>query len=216
MITQELEVLDLNRAQAREIQRLLSEIGYYKGEIDGISGKNTAAAWADFKADQWLTKTETIGPASYNLLKEQFKTSSSLSKKVIDWSDFDSKISEFFTVGEVALHQKDRLPKDPKHRENAIKLAVKLDAIRKWWDSPIIVTSWYRPPHVERAIRGSFANHPFGFAADIKPSNGSIWDFQRRFESEWYNSGKWVGGFGRGAKKGFIHLDLRHRRSWNY
>lgn len=211
MTTIELPILSLNKAQATDIQQRLKNLGYYKGEVDGISGKNTAAAWADFKADQWQGKTEFIGPASYQLLLKESKEN-----PPINWKDFNSKISKYFTVGEVALHQTDRLPTNPTHQANAVKLALKLDEVREWWGSPLTVNSWYRPPRVERRIGGSFANHPFGFAADIRPSNGSIWDFQRRFEKEWYNTGKWNGGFGRGAVRGFCHFDLRSRRAWNY
>jgi uncharacterized protein YcbK (DUF882 family) len=97
-----------------------------------------------------------------------------------------------------------------------LKLAKELDKVREWWGSGLRVTSWYRPPHAESAAKGSFANHPYGFAVDIAPVNGSVQELQRRFEAEWYRTGKWKGGFGRGAKKGFIHLDLRNRRIWDY
>lgn len=214
MITIELPILSLNKEQATDVQKRLKDLDYYKREVDGISGKNTAAAWADFKADNWLGKTELIGPASYRLLVGLSKKAPAASS--INWKDFNSKVSKYFTVGEVALHQQDRLPTNPTHQANAVKLAIKLDAVRDWWGSSLLVTSWYRPPHVERRVGGSFANHPYGYAVDIYPAKGSIWDFQRRFEQEWYNTGKWQGGFGRGAKKGFLHLDTRSRRIWDY
>lgn len=211
MITIELPILELNKEQTKEVQQRLKDLGYYHIDVDGIPGKNTAAAWADFKADNWQGKTEFIGPASYSLLVKKSKQN-----PAIDWKNFDSKISKYFTVREVAIGQRDRLPTNTTHQANAIKLALKLDEVRDWWGSPLLVNSWYRPPHVERRIGGSFANHPFGYAADIRPAQGSIWEFQKRFETEWYNTGKWQGGFGRGAQKSFIHLDTRNRRVWNY
>ena len=85
--------------------------------------------------------------------------------------------------------------------------------MREAWGHPLGVTSWYRPPNVEREVKGSGANHPFGFAADIYPlGGGDIWAFQKWADKWW---GK-RGGLGYGAKKGFVHVDLRHYRRWNY
>ena len=137
----------------------------------------------------------------------------------VEWDNWSSPVSKYFTAGEVALHQRDRIPNSKSIKQNVIKIARKLDQIREWWGSPLLVNSWNRPPHVERRIGGSGANHPFGYAVDIRPQNGSVWDLQARFEQEWFNAGKWKGGFGRGANKGFIHLDLRlpeSPRKWNY
>jgi len=134
----------------------------------------------------------------------------------IDWTDFSQPVSRYFTVGEVSLYQRNRIVRQAPIQQNAVKIARYLDKIREWWGSPLLVNSWYRPPDVERAVGGSGANHPYGFAGDIRPQHGSIWDFQQRFENEWYNAGKWNGGFGRGARRGFIHLDLRHKRVWSY
>jgi N-acetylmuramoyl-L-alanine amidase len=137
----------------------------------------------------------------------------------VDWHDWSSPVSCYFNVGEVTLCQTRRIPTDSNHRQNVIELARRLDEVRKWWGSALLVNSWYRPPAVEREVGGSGANHPFGFAVDLRPARGSVWELQLRFEQEWYNAGKWQGGFGRGANKGFIHLDLNSklgRRVWNY
>lgn len=214
MINQEIKIVDLDTNQAKEIQKMLQALDYYHDSIDGIPGKNTAHAWAEFKADQWQSKTNYIGPGSYQLLLQEFKEAKP--RVAINWYNFDCKISKYFTVGEVALRQNERIPTNPQHQANAIKMALKLDEIREWWGSPLLVNSWYRPPHVERRVGGSGANHPFGYAVDFRPAQGSVWTLQRRFEDEWYNTGKWQGGFGRGAKKNFLHLDLRHRRIWDY
>lgn len=137
----------------------------------------------------------------------------------VQWDNFSSPVSRYFNVGEVSLRQRERIVTDPTHQQNVIRIARKLDEVREWWGSALLVNSWYRPPHVERRVRGSGTNHPFGFAVDLRPAQGSISDLQSRFEREWYNAGKWNGGFGRGANKGFIHLDLNSRlgkRIWNY
>ena len=198
-------------AEIRDLQTKLKALDYYDGMVDGVMGKNTANAWADFKTDHWLGDTDKVGPASLDLLADE-----AAKKPVVNWKDFNSKVSKYFTVGEVALMQGDRIPKDSKHQANVLRLAAELDKVREWWGSPLVVTSWYRPPHVEKAVGGSGYSHPFGLAADIKPAKGSVVDFQNRFKAEWFDRRLWPGGFGLGAKKGFIHLDLKNRRIWDY
>ncbi len=134
----------------------------------------------------------------------------------VNWKDWSSPVSRYFNVGEVTRQDWERIPTDATYQQNIIKIARCLDEVRQWWGSPLYVNSWYRPPHIERLVGGTGANHPFGFAVDFRPAKGSIWDLQHRFEREWYNTGKWNGGFGRGANRGFIHLDLRHQRIWDY
>ncbi|NEP47243.1 MAG: peptidase M15, partial [Okeania sp. SIO2H7] len=94
--------------------------------------------------------------------------------------------------------------------------ARKMDDIREWWGGPLGVNSWYRPWHVNTRIGSRAPNHPNGYGIDFRPLNGSVWEMQKRFQEEWYNAGKWNGGFGLGARKGFVHLDLRGKRVWNY
>lgn len=201
----------LTRSEAIDVQTKLQTLGYYNDTVDGQVGKNTANAWAKFKKANWLGETDMIGASSYDLLTKEAKKNPG-----INWKDFNCKISKYFTVGEVSLHQNERIVTNKQHQSNAIKLANELDKIREWWGSGLIVTSWYRPPAVEKRIGGSGYSHPYGLAVDFKPASGSVWDLQRRFEKEWYNTGKWKGGFGRGAKKGFIHCDLRDKRCWDY
>lgn len=135
----------------------------------------------------------------------------------VNWSDWSQPVSKYFTVGEVTLRSRERIPTQTEIKKNIIKIARKMDEIREWWDAPLAVNSWNRPWAVNTRIGSRAPNHPGGYAVDFRPlKGGSVWDLQKRFEDEWYNTGKWQGGFGRGAKKGFIHIDLRGRRIWNY
>ena len=134
----------------------------------------------------------------------------------VNWQDWRSPVSKYFTVGEVTLRQRDRIPKDPQVKKNIIRVARDMDEIRDWWGGPLGINSWYRPWHVNARIGSRAPNHPSGSGVDFRPLGGWIWEMQKRFESEWYNKGRWQGGFGRGAKKGFVHIDLRHKRAWNY
>jgi uncharacterized protein YcbK (DUF882 family) len=122
----------------------------------------------------------------------------------INWTDNDQKISKYFTVGEVTRGDNRRVPKDPEHIENILRLARELDRIREEWGSGIAVTSWYRPEVVNRAVGGARnSQHLTGSAADLKPVNGELLKFQK-----WLDK-RWTGALGYGAKKGFVHVDLR-------
>ena len=134
----------------------------------------------------------------------------------VNWNDWTAPVSKYFTVGEVTNMSRERIPTATDIKKNIIAIARKMDEIREWWDGPLGVNSWYRPWHVNTRIGSRAPNHPGGYAVDFRPLDGSVWDLQKRFEEEWYNAGKWNGGFGRGAKKGFIHIDLRGKRIWNY
>lgn len=134
----------------------------------------------------------------------------------VNWSDWNAPVSKYFNVGEVALRDRERIPTQTQIKQNVIAIAREMDAIRDWWGGPMAVTSWYRPWAVNTRIGSRAPNHPGGYAVDFRPSKGSVWELEKRFKSEWYDTGKWKGGFGLGAKKGFIHLDLRHKRIWNY
>lgn len=53
---------------------------------------------------------------------------------------------------------------------NVVVAARKLDVVRELLACPIIVTSWYRSPRVNRALKGSATGHPTGFCIDFKTS----------------------------------------------
>ena len=132
----------------------------------------------------------------------------------INWSDPKQKISKYFTVGEVTQGDRRRVPSDPTVIKNILALAHELDKIREAWGKPIGVTSWYRPRAINRAVGGvQDSQHINGGAADIYPIGGDIFAFQKWLDSRWNRA------LGYGAKKGFVHVDLRapgQRIRWNY
>jgi len=132
-----------------------------------------------------------------------------VSNSAIDWKNPSVKISDFFSVGEVTKGDLRRIPVSAEIEQNILKLAFELDRVREEWGSGIVVTSWYRPIAVNRAVGGaSNSQHIFGRAADIKPVNGDLLRFQG-----WLDQG-WFGALGYGAKKGFVHLDMRNGKGW--
>lgn len=131
---------------------------------------------------------------------------------MINWNDPKAKISKYFTVEEVTRRDPRRIPTDPSVINNILRLAKELDKIREEWGQPISTTSWYRPADVNRQVGGARnSQHINGSAADILPLTSDIFTFQKWLDSRW----KFALGYG--AKKGFVHVDLRPGRiRWNY
>lgn len=68
MITDTIEVSKLNKQQLIDIQTKLKKLSYYRDNIDGIFGKNTSNAFAQWKRDNYLSDTALIGVSSYKQL----------------------------------------------------------------------------------------------------------------------------------------------------
>jgi putative chitinase len=129
---------------------------------------------------------------------------------IIDWKNFNQKISEYFTVGEVTNRDMRRIPRDLTVINNIYRLSTELDKIRKEWGKPIGVTSWYRPPAINREVDGAYnSQHLNGSAVDIYDMSGEDLKFEEFLDQDW------GGGLGYGASSGlgFTHLDLREG-SW--
>ncbi|MEM9214918.1 MAG: D-Ala-D-Ala carboxypeptidase family metallohydrolase [Cyanobacteria bacterium P01_F01_bin.150] len=175
--------------------------GHFKIELDHGGG-----TWYIF-AEHWQLPWQVF-------VKEPLQTVPEWNE--VDWTDWNAAVSKYFTVGEVTNMSRERIPTATEIKKNIIAIARHMDDIREWWNGPLAVNSWYRPWHVNARIGSRAPNHPNGYGIDFRPLGGSVWELQKRFQNEWYNTGKWNGGFGLGASKGFIHLDLRNKRIWNY
>ena len=204
-IERDTRLKDLSKSQLRNVQEALNGKGF-PCVVDGLYGNETRKAFAAWKRSIHLGLPEIIGVESSAIL---FKP-----RIEPDWGNWSSKVSEFFTVGEVSKNSRERIVYNSVHQANVLRLAAELDKIRKAWGSGIGVTSWYRPIPVNRRIGSSDrSQHVTGCAADIYPLNGGIWRFQN-----WLDKKMWsTRALGYGAKRGFVHLDLRNGRiRWNY
>lgn len=128
----------------------------------------------------------------------------------IDWDNNNCKVSKYFTVGEVTQYDARRTPKGDVI-PRVLELASHLDEIREAWGHPVGVTSWYRPPEVNREVGGSqYSQHMQGWAADIYPvTGGTTFDFQTWLDPQWGDA------LGYGSHRGFVHIDLREGLGFN-
>jgi hypothetical protein len=113
-----------------------------------------------------------------------------------------------------ALKSGERMPANKQVVLNIIKLAKDLDKFREYLgDKPMKVTSWYRPPAVNRAVGGSSKSaHLEGYAVDIYVPGMNIYELQKKAVTYWKH-----GGVGLGAKKGFVHIASDGwYRVWDY
>jgi Peptidase M15 len=92
---------------------------------------------------------------------------------------------------------------------NIIKLAYKLDEIRVLFgDRPITITSWLRPPGVNREVGGvPNSQHLLGWAADIQIEGLDPHDVAAKLQKTW------AGGLG--DSSAFTHVDLRQLLGWS-
>lgn len=93
-------------------------------------------------------------------------------------------INEFLR-SETALKKRiDNTPTSWEVIENLLDLAFFLDGIRQAWGSGIIVTSGFRSILLNKAVGGvEGSQHIYGLAADIKPANGKMAEFEAFLKS---------------------------------
>lgn len=182
----------------------------------GFRGMTTPASWLNFTPDHLDRVQEVAGEASIERFARLWRN-----KQVIDWNDMSCKISTYFTVGENLRYDVRRIPTSQAIRNNIIEMCNELDKVRVAYGSAIIITSGYRDPATNSRVGGvSNSMHLTGLAVDIKPAQGNIYTFQKWIDERWY------GRLGYGAKRGFVHLDMKNNKGymsggskgtrWNY
>lgn len=189
------------------------KIGYETGESIEVVATDEIPA----DSHQWVTLKESgerwaiYGP-HWIIGTDQAEEPSSAEE--IDWSNFNAKVSDYLTVGEILQWDLRRRPQVGSEAEkNIIAIAAEFDLIREAWGGPIGVTSAYRPEPINRevgGVPGSF--HVKGQALDIFPIQESCAVFHK------WLSRRWSGGLGDGCYRGFVHIDTRdggkfHRRA---
>lgn len=134
-------------------------------------------------------------------------------------SPFSARLTPNIRLGEFALDKEDRRFDYQHQVDTAAELAAFLERVRRnFGNKPIIITSGYRPPHINKEVGGaSQSEHLFN-----APGVGAV-DFY--VQGEYINNVQlfcdkyWPYSVGYGAPKGFVHIGIRQGRPrvrWDY
>jgi len=133
-------------------------------------------------------------------------------------SPFSSRITPHIRLGEFALDQEARRFDRQDQVNIAAELAAFMERARtQFGGRPVVITSGYRPPAINRQVGGSSRSehlyeHGCG-AVDFFIDGADIYEVQRWCDKNWPYS------LGYGAPKGFVHLGIRSSRAkvrWDY
>jgi GH24 family phage-related lysozyme (muramidase) len=133
-------------------------------------------------------------------------------------SPFSARITPNIRLGEFALDQEARRFDRQDQVDIAAELAAFLERARtQFGGRPVVITSGYRPPAINRQVGGSSRSehlyeHGCG-AVDFYIAGADIWEVQRWCDKQWPHS------LGYGAAKGYVHLGIRSSRAkvrWDY
>ena len=133
-------------------------------------------------------------------------------------SPFSSRITPHIRLGEFAMDQEARRFDRQDQVDIAAELAAFLERARtQFGGRPVVITSGYRPPAINRQVGGSSRSehlyeHGCG-AVDFYIAGADIWEVQRWCDKQWPHS------LGYGAAKGYVHLGIRSSRAkvrWDY
>jgi uncharacterized protein YcbK (DUF882 family) len=129
-------------------------------------------------------------------------------------------ITPHITLGEFALNEEARRFTHQHQIATAAELAAFLERVRvAFGGKPVIITSGYRPPAINRSVGGASSsehlyNAPSIGAVDFYIQGADINAVQAWVDREWPCS------VGYGAQKGFVHLGIRGaarpRVRWDY
>ena len=141
--------------------------------------------------------------------------------RVTPSSPFSALLTPHIKLGEFALNQEARRFHHQYQVDTAIKLAQFLERVRTQFGGPVIITSGYRPPAINRSMGGDpISEHlyrePDWGAVDFWLPNADMVAVQNWVLANWPES------VGKGwPKRGFIHLGIGWRRVrpfriWDY
>ncbi len=223
-----LSITDCSPELVKEIQELL------KIAVDGIVGPITKQAFTDFKEDNQLEYPLFLGVTTAKQLLT-LKGKEETASEIDDGLGIEPKLnleagkrtgrSMRLPNGEVVYENQyivegipltwgeatkgcNRIPTISEYVNNAVRMAKIWGEVRQKFGSPIIITSGYRPPHINKEVRGApNSQHLYFRALDMKPMNGDVrklWEVLK--DSRFVGLGDAVF---RGRNKGFFHADIR-------
>ncbi len=211
----------------KAVQEQLISTGLLDSVSDGIAGKLTMAAFAQFKELEYLEYPDLLGKSTAaallettgirNAPKDSDKLTPSESRAFLPklgWVTSGQLIHPggHFAWGEFTKNLT-RVPQKEKVVDAIARLAYYLEDVRSLFGNPsVTIISGYRPSSVNAAVGGaSNSQHLYGNAVDMVVSGIRPHEVYTRLNS-WHGS---KGGLGNGSN--FTHIDLRgYRARWNY
>jgi GH24 family phage-related lysozyme (muramidase) len=139
--------------------------------------------------------------------------------KLTPGSPFSARLTPNIRLGEFALDQEARRFQHQHQVDTAAELAAFLERARAaFGGKPVVITSGYRPPAINRSVGGASGSEhlydaPGVGAVDFYIKGADINAVERWIDKEWPFS------HGYGAKKGFHHVGIRKGRPrvrWDY
>jgi hypothetical protein len=139
--------------------------------------------------------------------------------KVTPASPFSTLLTPHIQVGEFALFQESRRFDRQHQVDTAAELAAFMERCRKQFGGkPVIITSGYRPPAVNRSVGGASGSEHLFNAPGVGAVDFYIKGISVQAVQGWCDI-NWPYSLGYGAPKGFVHLGIRAGRPrvrWDY
>lgn len=134
-------------------------------------------------------------------------------------SPFSARLTPHITLGEFALNQEARRFTAQHQVDTAAELAAFLERCRaRFGGRPVIITSGYRPPTINRAVGGASSSEHLYDAPGVGAVDFCI-DGVDIYEVQAWCDQMWPFSVGYGAPRGFVHLGIRQGRPkvrWDY
>ena len=131
---------------------------------------------------------------------------------------FTTRLSAHFTLGEFALGQEARRFTAQHQVDTAAELAAFMERVRSRFGKPVIITSGYRPPAINRSVGGASSSEHLYDAPGVGAVDFYVDGAPIRVVQDWCDK-EWPYSLGYGAPKGFVHLGIRKGRPrvrWDY
>lgn len=222
------KLTDAPKDVVKAVQHQLISVGLLDSVSDGIVGRLTLSAFAEFKKLEYLEYPDLLGRSTAIALLEATydrKAPADEPSKIKDSSlkAFFPKVGwvgardpvhpgGHFNWGEFTKNLT-RVPQNETVINQIARIAYYLEDVRSLFGNPtIIINSGYRPPAINSAVGGaSNSQHLYGSAADIVVSGIRPHEVYTRLNS-WHGS---KGGLA--SSSSFTHIDLRgYRARWSY
>jgi hypothetical protein len=134
-------------------------------------------------------------------------------------SPFSSLLTPHIRLGEFALDQEVRRFHHQYQVDTAAELAAFMERCRAaHGGKPVIITSGYRPPAINRSVGGASASEHLYDAPNVGAVDFLIQGVSVQAVQDWCDR-HWPYSLGYGAPKGFVHLGIRAGRPrvrWDY